>query len=173
MERLTAEMQRFTQGMLFESLEEADRPGPLRAVDWLPNRSYDGSTPTGPARTLPGCPFRGHRSFHLVESQLAASGELSAGPGNDPQELRMLAQRQRLSINVPKRDDCRDCTISLRQHEDLVPQVGGIVGERTPSRCQVDALHSRTSSPPIVKMLLCFRPTARILTGPFASGPTS
>lgn len=82
----------------------------------------------------------------------------------------MLAQRQRLSINVPKRDDCRDCTIPLRQHEDLVPQVGGIIGERTPSRCEVDALHSRTSSPPIIKMLLCFRPTARILTGPFASG---
>ena len=80
----------------------------------------------------------------------------------------MLAQRQRLSINVPKRNDCRDCTIPLRQHENFVPQVGGIVGERTPSRCQVDALHSRTSSPPIIKMLLCFRPTARILIGPFA-----
>ena len=113
------------------------------------HRREQASTPAGSARTLPGSPCRGHRSFHLVESQLAASRELRAGPRNDPQELRMLAQRQRLSINVPKRDDCRDCTIPLREHEDLVPQVGGILGERTPSRCQVDALHSRTSSPPI------------------------
>src|SRR2546428_10832240 len=82
----------------------------------------------------------------------------------------MLAPHKRFSIDILQRDDCRDRPISLCKHEDLVPEISGVLGERAMSGRQVDTLHSWISLPPIVKAFPCFRPIPRILTSPLSLG---